>query len=151
VHRDITATTEWLTSNPSAATFVSPGVMKVIGTGQVDVIIKVGTQQESGRYAFAVALGTTPERLVKLSVITQDTASTPRRLARAAVHVEPDRGPTQQCVTDNGGLCYFWVFDGRIRARATLNGYEPAEGLAARMPDDNPFSQNVTLALRAIR
>lgn len=151
VHRDITATTEWLTSNPAAATFISPGVLKVTGTGQVEVIIKVGINQESGRYVYIVAPGTTPERLVKLSVIVQDTASTPRRLTGAAIHVEPDRGPPQSCVSNNTGFCDFWVFDGRIRARATLQGYEPAEGFAARAWQDNPLYQNVTLGLRAIR
>ena len=124
--RDVTGITEWASSNPAAAIVVSPGVLKIIGAGIVQVIGKV-------------------------AVIVQDTASTPRRLTGAAIHIEPDRGPSQSCVSNSTGFCEFWVFDGRIRARATLQGYEPAEGVAARASQDNPQYQSVTLGLRAIR
>lgn len=149
--RDVTGITEWASSNPAAAIVVSPGVLKVIGAGIMQVIGKVGIQSADSPHVYSVAPGTTPERLIRLAVIVQDTASTPRRLPGAAIHIEPDRGPSQSCVSNNTGFCEFWVFDGRIRARATLQGYEPAEGFAARAWQDNPQYQSVTLGLRAIR
>jgi hypothetical protein len=148
--RDVTSITEWSSSNPAAAIVVAPGVLKVTGTGIVQVIGRIGIQSADSPHVYSVAPGTTPERLIKLAVIVQDTASTPRRLTGATVEIEPDRGPPQSCLS-NSGLCEFWVFDGRIRARATLQGYEPAEGVAARASQDNPQYQSVTLGLRAMR
>jgi hypothetical protein len=58
--RDVTATTEWFTSNPAAATFISPGVMKITGTGQVRVIAKIGSREAGDDYVYVVAPGTTP-------------------------------------------------------------------------------------------
>ena len=47
---DVTATTVWSTSNPAAATFVSPGVLTITGAGQVQVTAKIGFDQASGDY-----------------------------------------------------------------------------------------------------
>ena len=148
--RDVTATTEWVTSNPAAATFVSPGVLKVTGTGQIEITAKVSFAQVSGDYVYVVSPGATPERLIKVSVIVRDAANTERRLVNAAIVVEPERGPSQSCRSSGTGHCEFWVFDGRILARASLQEYEPAEGFAVR-PSPDTFSQHAILDLRAIR
>ena len=148
---DITARTEWFTSNPAAAVFTSPGLLKVIGTGQVQVTAKFGFAGIDGDYVYAVALGTTPERLIKLSVILRDAADTERRLPDAAIEVLPERGPSQSCRSSNTGHCEFFVLDGRIRVRAMLEGYEPAEGLAVRPWQDTPLYQHAIFDLRRIR
>ena len=150
VHKDITATTEWLTSNPAAAMFISPGLMKIVGTGQVEIIAKVGSREASGGYVYVVAPGTTPERMINLSVIVRDAANADRRLAGATIQVEPDRGPPQSCLSSSTGHCNFWVFDGRIRVRASLQGYESSEALAVR-PWPDGFTLLATLDLRRIR
>lgn len=148
--RDMTAMTEWLTSNPGAATFISPGLLKVTGTGHVQVIARVGFSEASGDYAYAVAPGATPERLMKLSVILQDATNTQKRLADAAIEVVPERGPPQSCRSSSTGHCQFWVLDGRIRVRATLQGYEPAEGFAVK-PFPNDIFQRAIFDLKPIR
>jgi hypothetical protein len=148
--RDVTSITEWSSSNPAAAIVVSPGVLKVVGSGVVQLIGKVGMQAADSRHVYAVAPGTTPERLINLSVIVRDAANVDRRLVGAAIQVEPDRGPAQSCLSSGTGHCEFWVFDGRIRARATMQGYGSAEGIAVK-PSPDTFTQHAILDLRAIR
>ncbi len=146
---DVTATTVWSTSNPAAATFVSPGVLKITGAGQVQVTAKIGFDEASGDYAYSVAPGTTPERLLKLSVIVRDAANADRRLGGATIEVEPDRGPSQSCLSSATGHCNFWVFDGRTRVRASLQGYESSDVLATR--PSGGFTMLATLDLQRIR
>jgi hypothetical protein len=147
--RDITAMSEWFTSNQAVAAFVSPGVLKVTGTGQVQVSSKYRFDLISDAYVYVVAPGTIPERLLQLSVIVRDAANADRRLVGATIQVEPDRGPSQSCLSSATGHCIFWVFDARIRIRAGMQGYDSADGVATKLPDS--FTMHATLALQRMR
>jgi hypothetical protein len=147
--RDVTVTTQWLSSDPAAATFVSPGVLRITASGQVQVIAKIGFDEASGDYVYLVAPGTTPERLLKLLVIVRDAANADRRLVGAAVQVEPDRGVMQTCLTSTTGHCNFWVFDGRTRVRASLQEYESSAVLATTPAGG--FTMLATLDLPRVR
>jgi hypothetical protein len=140
---------EWFTSDPAVATFVSPGVLKVTGTGQVQVGSKYRFDLISDDYVYVVAPGTTPERLLKLSAIVRDAANADRRLAGATIQIEPDRGPSQSCLSSATGHCNFWVFDAPIRVRASLQGYDSSDVLATK--PSGGFTMLATLDLQRIR
>ena len=150
ISRTTTASSEWISSNPSVARFTSPGFLRVFSAGQIEISSRVGRDVAEGDYAYAVAPGAVPERLSRLFVRVRDAASN-GRLLNVRVEVQPTRGPSQSCETSVAEICSFLIFVGPARISTHLQGYEPAEIDAPPSLPDEPFTQSATVDLRRIR
>ena len=149
--RDVTTSVEWISSNPTVADYASPGLLKVLGAGQVEVSVKAGSEIISGDYAYDVAPGLTPERLAHLLVVVSEAGNPDRRVANARIDVRPARGPSQTGQASNTGSRWFWIFAGPAQVQASMNGYESAETIAPPPLPDGAFTQHANLGLRRIR
>jgi hypothetical protein len=148
---DVTVLTQWSSSNPSVASFDTPGFLKILGPGVVVVSAVEGLVKDS--LAFSVAPGSTPERMVYLevSVVDASVVTTNKWLLGAAIDITPDRGPAQSCISSGPiGSCAFWVFSGTIRVHASAAGYEPGDAPASPPPAGG-FSQYVKVSLTPAR
>ena len=146
---DITATSQWTSSNPVVATFTAPGFLKVLAPGEITISPGMGY---SGDYDYTVAPGIPPERMSKLSVIVEDAAQSGKRLVGAHIEVTPERGPSQTCFSNNTGFCGFWIFPTTVRARATFSGYESTDGVAQPPTTEQTtgLSQSIFLKLSRV-
>jgi hypothetical protein len=148
--RNVTASAEWISSNPGVARFTSPGFLRVFSAGQVEISSRVGPDGAVGDHAYVVGLGAVPERLSRLFVRVRD-AATSGRLLNVRVEIQPTRGPSQSCETGVAEPCSFLIFVGPTRVSASLQGYESAEMTAPPPLPDEPFTQSATLDLRPMR
>jgi hypothetical protein len=142
--RDVTAMSQWISSNPTVAAFTAPGLLKVLAPGEVALSATYGFQSTSD-LAFRVAPGAVPEQLVHLLVTVEDASIPNRRIANASIEVSPERGPGQSCSSSSAGSCFFWVFPTTVRVRASTVGYQPADATAP--PPAGSFIQYVPLKL----
>ena len=126
--RDFTNSARWISSDASVATFRVPGSLKVIASGQIQVYAQSLANQYivSETQAFVVAPGQAPERLANIGVGVQD-ANTKRFIQGATVELEPSRGQSQTCQTNQNGQCQFWSYAVQTTLRASSSGYSPAE------------------------
>jgi len=142
--RDVTAMAQWTSSNSSVASFASPGLLRVLIPGEVEIMVAYGYQTAFSR-DFTVAPGATAEEMVHLLVIVEDATVPNKRIADASIDVMPERGPAQHCQSSSTGACFFWVFPTAVRVRANKLGYQPSEGIAPA--PTGGVSQNVSLKL----
>jgi hypothetical protein len=142
--RDITAVSQWISSNPSVAAFTVPGLLKVLAPGEVAITATYEYEGAEGP-DFTVAPGAIPEQMVHLLVTVEDAAIPNQRIPDAIIDVTPDRGPRQTCQSSSTGACFFWVFPTTVHVRASKPEYQPAEGTAPS--PTNSFSQYVALKL----
>jgi hypothetical protein len=125
----ITGKTQWISLEPDVATFENPsatvGVLRVLTAGVVELNFRFGDYGPSLPTAFAVAPGTAPERMLRLTVVAyaNSVSATSPRLSGVALDVRPDRGPEQSCQTSQYGACDFWVASGNVQISATKDGY----------------------------
>ena len=145
--RDITAVSQWLSSNPSVATFTIPGLLKVLAPGEVAITATYGSEGVTGP-DFTVAPGAIPEQMVNLLVTVEDAAIPNKRIPDASIDVIPERGPRQTCQSSSTGACVFWVFPTTVHVRASKPEYQPAEGTAPS--PTNSFHQYVPLKLTSV-
>jgi hypothetical protein len=149
--RDVTASVAWISSDPSVGEFLSPGFLKVLSSGQVEISAKAGFEIVSGDYAYDVAPGLTPERLAHLLVVVSEAGNPDRRVANARIDVRPTRGPSQTGQPSTTGSRWFWIFAGPAQVQASMDGYESAETTAPSPLPNGAFTQHANLDLRRIR
>jgi hypothetical protein len=127
----VTDRTMWVSSDTAVGTFSSSpaGFLKILSRGQVTIDAAYGFLRGGGAsMTFAVAPGATPERMIQVSVIVEDS-QTGARVPEVSVEVVPERGPAQTCVTGQFGSClpFPLVLSGTTRVRATKAGYAAVE------------------------
>jgi hypothetical protein len=149
----ITGKTQWISREPDVAAFensgATVGVLRAMTAGVAEVYFTFGVYGPSETIAFAVAPGSTPERMLRLSIVmfASSVSSTSPRLSGVALNVQPDRGPVQTCQTNQNGACEFWVLSGDIKISATKDGYTPAQITSTPNALDGSFLKSVPLAL----
>lgn len=125
----VTDQASWSSSDDAVAAFTGspPGFLKVRAAGRVQIAAAYGFLRGSTT-SFAVAPGTTPERMIQVSVIVEDSR-TAARVPDVTVEVIPERGPAQVCITGQFGSCvpFLEVLSGTTRIRASKSGYQSVE------------------------
>ena len=147
---NVTDQTSWSSSDDAVAAFIgSPsGFLKVLAAGRVHIAATYGFLR-GATTSFAVAPGTTPERMIQVSVIVED-GRTAARVPDVMVEVIPERGPAQACITGQFGSClpFLEVLSGTTRIRASKPGYQSVE---TSLPPPTPgLFQSVILKLSPV-
>lgn len=152
VNQTVTDQASWSSSDSSVGAFgvtrLTAGYLKAMKAGWVVISAKYGFLG-SNTVAFAVAPGSSPERLVDLSLIFQD-AATSKRLVGVKVEVASAHFATQSCVSSGtGGYCELWVLRGDLRVTATMTGYQDAV-LTVSTDDPPSFMSQFTVTMTAL-
>jgi hypothetical protein len=125
----VTGQSAWKSSDVSVAAFTGspPGFLKVLTSGRIEVSATYGFLQGSAG-TYAVAPGTTPERMIQVSVIVEDSR-TAARVPDVLIDIFPERGAEQTCMTNQFGGClpFPLVLSGTTRIKALKAGYVSIE------------------------
>ena len=136
--KDVTALATFISSDPSVATFgtpgVAPGYVTAVGTGNVTITASYANLDviESARMFFSP--GVASENLVDLTVSVRN-AVTLATIAGASVTVTPDKGVSQTCATNQFGSCRVQQLrHGVFVIAATASNYQPGQSTLGSGP-----------------
>lgn len=125
---DATAQTTWTSSNPSVAVFdQSPGFLRGTGMGMTVITMNYqGLPKLPEALAFFITPGVAAERMTDCGVGVFGPNMT--LLSGVQILVEPERGPSQQCLSSQFGQCPFhslWLLSGSTTVSANKDGFQP--------------------------
>jgi len=127
---DVTASAQFISSDPLVATFgvpgAAPGYLTAVGTGNVTITADYANLDVIETARMFLSPGVPSENLVDLSVRVR-SAVTLASIAGASVTVTPDKGLPQSCETNQFGSCRVLLRHGVYIIAATAAGYQPGQ------------------------
>jgi hypothetical protein len=119
--RDVTSGAQWASSNPSAATVASTGMVTVVGSG--DVELRATYQTVTGSLRLAVVWA--PRPAVALSGVVREVAPNEHAVAGARVDIVAGLDAGKFVLSDqNGNYQFTGITQGTVRVTATMTGYQ---------------------------
>jgi len=123
--KDVTSVAQWASSNPSAATVASTGMVTVVGSGDVELRATYQTVTNSLRLTVIFS----PRPAVTLSGVVREVMPSEHPLARVRVDIVGGLDAGKFVLSDpNGNYQFTGLSQGTISLTATMTGYQPWQG-----------------------